>query len=373
MFAPRVVVMMGPAPEGRGGMASVVAAYRDGGLFAQAPVHFIRTVSSGGVGRKLVRAALAWFALAGLLLRRRVALVHIHTASGLSFWRKALYCWTAWAARAPVLMHIHGGNFAEFAAGLGAPAQALLRSTFRRAAAVIVLSPTWVQRLAPWVPAGRLKVLANPVTPWRSGPRPHPHPHPHLLAQGGASTQRLLFVGRVEADKGVHVLLEAFSLTRPMHPGLELWLAGDGDLAGARAQARSLGIPEAALRFLGWVDGQHKRAAFDAADVYVSPSFIEGLPVAMLEAMHSGLPMVVTAVGSVPEVIEDGLHGVLVQAGDAAALAQGLGRVLQQPAQAAAMAQAATALFDARYSTPVVLRQLRACYGELAEATEPAG
>lgn len=338
----RKLVMMGPPLEGRGGMSAVAAAYRDGGLLDRHGVHYIATVADGSRWHKLAKALTAWLSLLGQLCwPPGVALVHIHVASGASFWRKALYVWTTRALGVPVVLHVHGGNFAEWAAGQPAVAQAFIRATGRTVAKVVVLSPSWVPRLAGWMPQARCMAIQNAVAPMASRP---PVADPPL---------RFLFLGRLETDKGIDELLTAFARVHSRHPAAQLVLCGEGDRDRVQCRVTELGIV-AAVEMPGWVVGEQKAAALRAADVFVLPSYIEGLPVSMLEAMQCGVPVVVTAVGSVPEVIDHGRNGLMVAPGNADALAAAMLRLCEEPGLAQRLAAAGRQTFDARYSTAAV-------------------
>jgi hypothetical protein len=136
-----------------------------------------------------------------------------------------------------------------------------------------------------------------------------------------------LFLGRLHAIKAVDVLIEAASLVS----GCRLWIAGEGpERATLRRLAEARGID---AWFLGQLDRRRRRIALDACDVVAVPSRIEasgrseGMPVVVAEALAAGRPLVATAAGGIPEVIEDGRNGLLVPPDDASALAQALLRL----------------------------------------------
>ncbi|MBY0236626.1 MAG: glycosyltransferase family 4 protein [Burkholderiaceae bacterium] len=356
--AGKCVVMMGPGPDGRGGMASVSAAYRAAGLFQRWDVACINTLSTGGIISKLIVAAQAWLQLAGLLWRGQVGLVHIHVASGFSFWRKALYVWTLRVAGVPFILHLHGGNFVEFYRASSALAQRFIRTSFGRAARVMVLSQTWVGRMAPIVDRNACVAIGNPVATWPAKQR---EPRP---------VRRFLFLGRFERDKGLAELLAAFSEVFRLHPDVELLLGGEGDVASIEQVAAKLPGLRAAIKLLGWVGGDAKRQAFDAADVFVLPSYIEGLPVAMLEAMSCVMPVVVTPVGSIPEVVTNRISGLLVAPQDVNALTAAMLSLVQEPGLAERLGQEGKAIFDRSFDAQVVCEQVERLYAELL--TQPA-
>jgi glycosyltransferase involved in cell wall biosynthesis len=139
---------------------------------------------------------------------------------------------------------------------------------------------------------------------------------------------RLLFIGRLASVKGLPVLFEALAQLRDRIPRIELRLVGDGPERAAleRAVAR-LGLNEH-VHFLGYRSQAEIRDLLGETDVFVLPSFAEGVPAVLMEAFASGVPAVATMVGGTSELVEHGVNGLLVPPGDAQALARAVERVL---------------------------------------------
>jgi len=135
---------------------------------------------------------------------------------------------------------------------------------------------------------------------------------------------QFLFSGRLETLKGVDELLPAFAeLKGRTEQRVRLVLAGDGDLERYREMAAALGI-EGDVEFAGWVGPEELERLQAESHVYVLPSHTEGLPMGMLEAMVRELPVIVTSVGGIPDFIQDGVNGLLVEPKDIDALADAL-------------------------------------------------
>lgn len=139
-------------------------------------------------------------------------------------------------------------------------------------------------------------------------------------AIGARQGNHLLFVGRLAAVKGVPVLLEALKSARLHRPDLQLTLIGDGpERAGLEAEAQALGL-SGAVHFVGYKSQSEVAEALKSVDALVLPSFAEGVPVVLMEAMAASLPVVTTRVAGIPELVEDGVSGHLVPPGDVEAL-----------------------------------------------------
>lgn len=140
---------------------------------------------------------------------------------------------------------------------------------------------------------------------------------------------RLLFVGRLAAVKGIAVLFQAFAAARAQRPDLTLTLIGDGpERPALESEARALGIADA-LTFAGYQSQEAVAEALTRAEALVLPSFAEGVPVVLMEAMAARLPVVATRVAGVPELVEDGVSGLLVPPGDPVPLTAAILSALQ--------------------------------------------
>jgi len=146
----------------------------------------------------------------------------------------------------------------------------------------------------------------------------------------------LLCVGRLAPQKGHLVLLDAFAAAAGAHPNARLVLAGDGPLRDEierRARALGLGVGRGErVEITGWISGGEVRRLLRASRALVLPSFAEGLPMVIMEALAARRPVVSTYVAGIPELVRDGETGLLVPSGDAAALADALTRVLSSDA-----------------------------------------
>ena len=169
----RRIVMLGTAPQTRGGITAVIDAYRAAGLFERWPIDYVATHCEGGAAAKLLVAARGLRRFLALLQAHRRVLVHVHCASRASFWRKALYMAVAHAARCPVILHLHGGGFARFYEEECGPLRRwLVRRVVARAACVIAVSERWRNWLAQLQANPNLVCIPNPVAlPPAAAPR----------------------------------------------------------------------------------------------------------------------------------------------------------------------------------------------------------
>jgi len=141
----------------------------------------------------------------------------------------------------------------------------------------------------------------------------------------------LLCVGRLTSAKGQAILLEAVAELQTRQVPVRLTLVGMGpDEKSLQAYAEQLGI-RGQVRFTGAVDQDHILRYYQTADMFVLPSFAEGLPVVLMEAMAMEIPCITTAITGVPELIQNGEDGLLVAASDVNGLADAISRLANDP------------------------------------------
>ncbi len=355
------------APAGRGGITSVVDAYRVQGLFERWPIHCVATHCDGGAARKILTALKATLNIVAFLARHRRAVMHVHCALRASFWRKSIFMTIGILAGCPVIFHLHAGAFPEFYdAECGKLRKRIVRFFLDRAACIIVLSERWRTWITSVTENRRIVCIANPV-PAAEG---QPFAHRESL---------VLFLGRLAREKGVFDLLDAVSALRTLVPGIRLVCAGDGDLESVARYAERLGIKDA-VSLPGWIGLAEKRSLMNRAAVCVLPSYAEGLPMSLLEAMAAGLPVVATEVGSIPDLVTDGVSGFLFTPGDEETLRLLLLKLLCDPQLGRRIAAAARETVRLRFDADRVVAQLEGIYAGLglvgsadARAPAPAG
>ncbi len=291
-------------------------------------------------GRSLI-SLVAWCARPG----PRIA--HVHMAARGSMYRKTLVVAVAKAMRRPVVLHVHAGSgdIDAFVDRLGPLRRGILRATFAASDRVLSVSASSAATLRARLTDAEIIVVPN--APPEVVPNP---PRP------GREEVEILFLGGFDNPvKGGAVLVEALPALLQRCPRARVLLAGPGESPSS--------LPERA-RWGGWLDEAAKDRAFKDADLFAMPSLSEGLPVALLEAMARGLPIVASRVGGVPEIATDGVDAVLIESGDPTALASRLGDLVEDPQRRRELGEAATARAR-RLADDDVYGRLDAIYTEL--------
>jgi glycosyltransferase involved in cell wall biosynthesis len=354
----RLILMFGPSMDYPGGMTEVIRAYSAAGVFELWPLRYVATYAGRDLSAKLWPWLAALWTMLIRLARRRVTLVHVHSAAYGSFWRKSVLCAMAYVFRVPYVIHLHDGRLPDFyQRGCNGLAKSWLRIVLRKAARVVVLSRHWRDEVLKIEPASRTAVIGNPV------------PVPISVVPLQRPARRVLFLAWLHKDKGVLDLVRAIPAVLRSVPEASFVIAGRGIAGGESPEsilelARSLHVAHA-LRFPGWVEGSRKDSLLSESDVFVLPSYCEGLPVGLLEAMACGVPVVATRVGGIPDVVEDGVNGLLVEPGQPQALARAMIAMLTDDALRIRLREAAHRDARSRYSTESVIADLELLYREL--------
>ncbi|WP_437637054.1 glycosyltransferase family 4 protein [Sorangium sp. So ce854] len=364
------VALWGPLPPPAGGVTRWMRNYLDAAPAAGIEVDVIDT-SPGGQAidptsrfrpARVVRALDALVALRRVLARRRPDVVHLCTTLFWAAGRDGLAVELCRRAGVPAALHVRlSPQIIAWHRALPWPARQAVRAMLGRAAAIITLSEELRAYTQDLLPGGRVVRIPNLVDTGVFHPAAPRPPAPSL---------RVLFAGLVAPQKGVVDLARAVLAA----DGLTLVIAGPRGVGSAGGEERRLdealgGLArQGRLEVLGEVPEEAMPAVYRAADVFCLPSHGEGLPNALLEAMASGLPCVVTPVGAVPEVIEGegGRVALAVAPADEAALRGALVALRDDPSRRAQLGEAARRRAVRRYAPAAVMAQYAALYAELA-------
>ena len=279
--------------------------------------------------------------------------VHVNMAERLSFVRKGMIVVTCRSLGLPVVLHLHAAQLHHAYRRWPAPLQSIARWVMARASVVVVLGEASrrfvVQEMR--VPAERVEVLINGVPA-----------NVEARRVAGPGRRRMLFVGNLDERKGVSDLLAAVARCASARNGaLDVLILGGGDVAGYEAKARALGVGSH-VRFGGWADQSRLAIERAMADVLVLPSYDEGLPLVILEAMASGLAVICTPVGEIGSTFVDGRQALFVQPGDIDGIAAAIDRVLGDDRLRERLEQAGMRDWEERFSMERFFRNLSAIH-----------
>ena len=309
------ILMLGDSLRRQGGIVTVEKL-----MLEEAPpniqIGHIGTVEDGSSIRK---AALFWIALFKLvlyLLTKEVDIIHLHVAERGSAFRKSIITTLAKLVfKKPVILHSNSPEFHLFYEKLTQPIKQRLSWAFRKCDRFIAVSESWrnfyIKNLG--LEPEQIVALANPIK--------LPEQVPLRKNSGKVS---VVFLGRIGQRKGVFDLIQAFAMLPIENKNrAELILAGDGEVEKARELVESLNLTDYVTVF-DWLDSEQRNTLLAKADIFVLPTYNEGLPLALLEAMSWSLPVISTPVGGIPDIITQNKNGLLVNPGDIKQLSEAI-------------------------------------------------
>jgi len=354
------VLQFGPSLAVRGGVSSVERLICDH-LPQYVTLRHVTTMEEGSFVDRAITYARAVQTLRNALASLEPVIAHIHFASRGSTLRKMILAEMVTRAGRPLVLHAHGAEFDQFHRRLPSVLRGRLNRTLQRANVVIALSTQWrdffVEECE--LSSSNVTVLWNPVR-WNA----------EVPNRTGRSHVQFLSLGRLSGRKGSYDLVNAFAALPPaLRARARLVLAGDGDVEGVRRLAAPLGD---AVRVLSWVDTAERNRLLEASDVFVLPSRAEGLPMALLESMAAGLPVIVTPVGGIPDAVTQGNEGVYIEPGDVEQLTAAMSRMLVDEPERLATGRRAHARAR-QFDVHTYARRLADLYQRIAPVAEMRG
>lgn len=288
--------MIGPARSVHGGISGVVNNYYEAGLDQKIKLYYIGTMVEGSRLRKLCRAV--WALLLFTCRLPFYQIVHVNVASDASFLRKSFFIRLSKFFRKKIVIHQHGGDFETFYQEEQTKrGKAYIRNVLNMADVFLVLSPAWQEFFQKLIDPSKIRLFPNAV--------PQADPFEKQYGQ-----QKILFLGRLCKEKGIGELFEVLPKLHQEFPKMKMFLGGIWENEELRIRAEEM---KDYVISIGWVTGEKKEKYLQDCDIFVLPTYFEGQPVSVLEAMIYQCGIVASCVGGIPSMIKDGDTGILIR------------------------------------------------------------
>ena len=317
----RVLTMGVDYHNPKGGIAQVLYAYSQ--IFET--FRFIPTTNSKNFFSRQMTGIIAALKLLSLLLRKEIKIVHIHCASGKSFYRKSLYIFICQFFNVKILCHMHSGHFVRFIH----KCPNFIRKTLLRCDSIIVLGHSW-KNFYQNIGCQHIDIIDNIILP------------PQKIGEKkDDGLMHLIFLGSLTQPKGIYDLLQALGEYKSYLLGkIKLHIGGLGDLQTFQQEIDRLKIHEM-VEYHGIVSDEAKNRLFTIGHIYKLPSNFEGMPISILEAMSYGMPIIASRTGGIPEIVIPGITGQLITAGHIEEIAESILWFLDHPEEKKEMAHIA--------------------------------
>ena len=348
------VLMIGPARSVHGGVSAVVNNYYAAGLDQQIKLKYIATMVDGSKVRKLIQAMLAYITF--LFALPSYHILHVNMAADTSCYRKKIFIDTAWLFRKKIIIHEHGGDFEGFYYERCSEKQrANIKRSLNRANIFLVLSESWKKFFSEIVDEDKIHVLQNGIViPTKE--------------KQDYSSHKVLFLGRLCKEKGVGELLEAVPVIQKQIQDFKLILGGVWEEGNEALKEKARALSETVL-CPGWISEKEREALFQECSIFVLPTWFEGQPISLLEAMAAGMCVAASAVGGIPQIMgkESDGTGILLPPKDANTLADELIKLLKDEEQRRKMGQNARIRIISNYDVNSNVETLVGFYKEIGD------
>jgi len=288
-----------------------------------------------------------------LFIHRDLTIVHLHCSKKGSFFRKYIFLILAKMFRKKIILHTHGSDFFEYYHSSNSISKAFIKHFFQLPDVLIALSEQRKKEYAALFKIRRITVVPNFVS----------LPGQSRIAGKNKSKVQLLMLGRVGERKGTADLINIFKKLDNKH--MILKIAGDGESKQYRKMVKALGLEED-ISFLGWVDGKKKTDLFEDSDIFILPSYQEDLPMAILEAMSYGLPIVATNVAGIPSLVRNGYNGYLFEPGDINDCVMKLKSLIADSALRQKFGKNSLEMVKKQFEQSIVAKQIQGLYDTLS-------
>jgi glycosyltransferase involved in cell wall biosynthesis len=293
------------------------------------------------------------------LLNSDTKIAHVHMSYRTSFYRKSSIILLLKLFRIPIIIHLHSGEFDIFFKELNSIMQRYVKWIYSLADKTILLTNGWHAWYKNEINANESLVVYNGVENYCNKNSPPLKERKNII----------LFLGRLEEKKGIYDLLYAFKKIAHTVPDTKLKICGDGETAKCKKLVEDLQL-DLQVDFLGWVDENEKYKLLNKSKIYILPSYFEGLPMGVLEAMSAGIAVIATDVGGTSEAIEDKKNGLLIKAGSREQIYKNIIFLLQNPDETERLGKEARKCFLKNFDISKVSKKIAEVYYETLKNRE---
>lgn len=342
------VLMIGSHSSVTGGMSTVIELYKAYNIFEDYAI-FLASYKRGSVIYRIaffIKFLFIYFYK--LIMVSSIKIVHVHSSYKGSFFRKAIILNIAKFFNKKTIFHLHGSEFSIFYKKSPSFIKKMITNTLDKTDLIIVLSEQWKSAILNISTNKNVKVLYNPTV------------MKELNAIQPESI-KIACMGILCKRKGTYDIIEA---AKYINSDVEINLYGDGNIEEFKKLISDNNLQQK-VKIIGWISGKEKDEALKNSAIYILPSYNEGLPMSILEALAVGLPIISTPVGGISEAVENGVNGFLIQPGDYQSLADKIDLLANDKALRSQMGQESYKIAKEKFDIKIIIKQLQDLYTEL--------
>lgn len=310
------ILQIGPSiTRSKGGMATVLDGIKNNKLLnSNHNINFHDSYIDGNIIKRLIFSVIAYIKFKTIYSKYDI--FHIHMASYGSVFRKGYYIKFLNKKNKKIILHVHGGAYLKFYEGLSENKKRKVREIWDKCDCVIVLSEVWKRNFENIFNHKNIVVVNNGID--------------IKQYEEGKSIDKkdnFLFLGKIVKAKGVYDLVSAIEQIIEKYPNILVYMAGEGETNQLEQIINKKNLNNN-IKLVGWIDFETKLKLLKDVSTVILPSYNEGLPMALLEGMASGKVVIGTNVGGIPELIEEGINGFVIEPGDINELSKSIIKII---------------------------------------------
>ena len=356
------ICMIVQQPDVQGGIAAVTSGYYGSVLEQDYDIRYVESYCNGSKLKKLTKALKGYAEFSKVLREFKPELVHMHTSFGASFYRMQPFLFMAKKRGIPVVDHLHGADFKSFYTEASDKKKAKIKKIYGKFDRIIVLSEEWKTTMSEVVSVDKMTVIENYAKPLKED-------EVEPLVDKRFADKKVLFLGELGQRKGGYDFADIVKEAQSKDPDIKFIFCGSGSEADEKAIKEAVcGASKSnreKISFPGWVRGADKDKFLREAALFMLPSYQEGLPMSILDAMGYGLPIVSTEVGGIPQLVDEGVSGKLSKAGDTKAIGSAIADLLKDRNKYEAASKASLSIARERFGFDAHVKRLERVYEEI--------
>lgn len=354
------VLMVGNDSSVKGGITSVIQQLLEYDWNAVGiDMKFIPTYVEKNALKKIIFFIDAYDKIRKYISKNRPDVVHIHMSYRGSFTRAKMIHELCVKNKIPTVVHLHGSEFKKWFDSCDEKKQKQIKEFMKQTGAFIVLGEKWNDTIKKIEKNTKTVVLSNSVK----------IPQKHVKWD---DKFKILFLGVLIKRKGVSDLLEAIKILKEKGKceKLKFIIAGGGkEEETLKNKTEQLKI-NSLVEFVGWINGDKKKELLETSQMLVLPSYNEGLPIAILEAISYGMPVVSTNVGDISAAVINDKNGYLIEPGDVEKLASSLEKVFESKTKYMKMSNESRSIAESKFSDDKYFGDIKNIYLALFEGSQ---
>lgn len=346
------IIMVGPSKNMCGGISTVVNGYYEAGLDKLVNLEYIASYTNGSIIEKLT-----FFIKSLVKFIRKInkkEIVHIHTSKNGSFYRKSIYILISKLYKKKVILHIHSGAFKEFYINdCNRIVAKYVKYIVNLSDSIIVLSIEAKTKLLDLiVNENKINIIHNSI-------KVNSNCNNKVY-----SSKNIVFLGRIGQNKGVYDIINVGVNIINKFPDVKITIAGDGEKENVEKICLEKKL-NSNIKVLGWTSGTIKNELLEEATLFLLPSYSEGMPMSILEAMTYKIPIISTYVGGIPEQVENNVNGILIEPGNLIQLEEAITELLENEEKRRIFGTKSFESVSRKFNIDITIRKLHDLYKKM--------